>query len=142
MVSKKRAANRKNSNNRNHRGMQLLHDGAFAHRARTTTTYLNANKVNVVDSHPPQHKKSPDLNIIEIIWDELNRCLRRTGAFPTKLTELRANILYEWNNLPQNYVQPYATSINETPLCCRGQQCGGHTATKFIWTHTPLQDLT
>ena len=38
---------------RNHRRMQLLHDGAPAHRARTTTVYLNANNVNVVDS-PPQ----------------------------------------------------------------------------------------
>ena len=36
-----------------HRGMQLLHDGAPAHRARTTTKYLNANNTNVVDSPPP-----------------------------------------------------------------------------------------
>ena len=38
---------------RNHRGMQLLHDGAPAQRARATTAYLNANNVNVVD-FPPQ----------------------------------------------------------------------------------------
>ena len=48
---------------RNHRGMQLLHDGAPAHRARATTAYLNANNVNVVDFPG----KSPDLNIIEDI---------------------------------------------------------------------------
>ena len=41
---------------KNHRGMQLLHDGAPAHRARTTTTYLNANNTNVVDSPPPPPK--------------------------------------------------------------------------------------
>ena len=45
---------------RNHRGVQLLHDGAPAHRTRATTAYLNANNVNVVDFPP----KSPDLNII------------------------------------------------------------------------------
>ena len=39
---------------RNHRGMQLLHDGAPAHRARANSAYLNANSVNVVDSPPPQ----------------------------------------------------------------------------------------
>ena len=50
---------------RNLRGMQLLRDGAPAHRTKTTTTYLNANNVNVVDFPP----KSPDLNIIENIWD-------------------------------------------------------------------------
>ena len=46
-----------------HGGMQLLHDGAPAHRTTTTTAYLNANNVNVVDFSP----KSPDLNIIENI---------------------------------------------------------------------------
>ena len=41
---------------RNHRGMQLLHDGAPAHRARSSTAYLNANNVNVVDSPSPNHQ--------------------------------------------------------------------------------------
>ena len=57
---------------------------------------------------PPPPPKSPDLNIIEIILDELNRRVRRTGAIPTLL---RAKYLYEWNNLPQNYVQRYVTSM-------------------------------
>ena len=35
---------------RKQRGMQLLHDGAPAHLAKSTTAYLNANNVNVVDS--------------------------------------------------------------------------------------------
>ena len=38
---------------KNHRGVQLLHDGAPARRARATTAYMNANTVNVVDSPPP-----------------------------------------------------------------------------------------
>ena len=88
----------------NHRGMQL-HDSAPAHLARATTAYLNANNVNVV-KFPP---KSPDFNIIENIWDELNRRVRRTEAIPTTLNQLRAKVLYEWNNLPQNYVQRYVT---------------------------------
>ena len=40
---------------RNHRGMQLLLDGALAHRTRATTAYLNVNNVNVVD-FPPNHQ--------------------------------------------------------------------------------------
>ena len=48
---------------RNPRGMQLLHGGSPAHRARATTAYLNANNVNVIDFPP----KSPDLNMIENI---------------------------------------------------------------------------
>ena len=79
MVSKKRATTNNNSNNntkckRNlgnciHRGMQLLHDGTPTHWERSTTAYLNANNVYVVDFSP----KSQDLNIIENIWDELNQ---------------------------------------------------------------------
>ena len=83
----------------------------IVHLARATTTNLNANNENVVDFPP----KSPDLNIIENIWDELIRRVRRTGAIPTTLNQLRAKILYEWNNLPQNYVQRYVTSMRS--LC-------------------------
>ena len=93
---------------KNHRGMQLLHDGAPVHRSRAATAYLNANNVNAVNFP----SKSPDLNIIENIWDELNRRVRRTGAIPITLNQLRANIPYEWNNLPQNDVQRYVTSLS------------------------------
>ena len=92
---------------RNHRGMHLLHDGAPAHQARATDAYLNANNVNVVNFP----HKSPDLNMIENILDELNHRVRRTGAIPTTLNQLRTNILNEWNNLPQNYFQRYVTSM-------------------------------
>ena len=92
--------------------MQLLHDGAPVHRARATTAYLNANSVNVVELP----SKSPDLNLIENIWDELNRLVRRTGTILITLNQLRANILYEWNNLPKNYVQRYVTSMRRRCL--------------------------
>ena len=107
---------------RNHRGMQLLHDLAPAHLARASTAYLNANNVNVV-KFPP---KSPDFNIIENIWDELNCRVRRTKVIPTTLNQLRAKVLYEWNNLPQNYVQRYVTSMRR---CCLAivNSAGRHT---------------
>ena len=50
---------------KNHKGMQLLHDCAPAHRAMTTTAYPNAKNVSVVD-FPTE---SLDLHIIENIWD-------------------------------------------------------------------------
>ena len=68
---------------RNHRGMQLLQVGAPAHRARATTAYLNVNNVNDIDFLP----QSPDVSIIESIWDELNRHVRITGAIPTTLNQ-------------------------------------------------------
>ena len=61
--------------------MQLLHDGAPAHRTRAITAYLNANNVNIIDSpHTPKI-------IIENIWDELNCRVKRTGAIPTTLNQ-------------------------------------------------------
>ena len=112
----------------NHKGMQVLHDGAPAHRTKATTAYLNANNVNDVDF--PQ--KSPDLNINEIIWDELSRRARRTRAILTTLNQLRAKILYERNNLPQNYVHHYVTSMRRRCLAVVNSAGGGGIpATKF-----------
>ena len=78
---------------RNHRGMQLLHDGAPAHLARATTVYLNANTVNVVDFPP----KSSDLNIIENIWDELKPlCMENRGySDHTESTESKSSLRVE-----------------------------------------------
>ena len=87
---------------RNHRGMQLMHDGAPAHLARTITQTMKISATS-----PPPPPKSPELNIIENIWDELNRRVMRTGTIPTTLNQRRANSLYEWNNLLLNYVQRY-----------------------------------
>ena len=74
-------------------------------------------------------------------WDGLNRHVRRTEAIPTTLNQLRAKIIYEWNNLPQNYVQHYVTSMRH-PCLAVVNSAGNIPATKFTWTWTPLQDLT
>ena len=58
-------------------------------------------------------------------WDNLNRRVRRTGAIPTTLNQLRAKILYEWNNFPQNYVQRYVTSVR--PRCLAIVNSAGET---------------
>ena len=73
-------------------------------------------------------------------WDELNRRVRRTGTIPTTLAQLRAKILYKWNDFPQNYVQCYVTSARRRCLAIVNN--AGIPATKFTWTWTPLQDLT
>ena len=56
------------------------------------------------------------INIIENILDELNRRVRRTVAILKTLNQLRANILYEGNNLPQNYFQRCVTSMRRRCL--------------------------
>ena len=104
--------------------MQLLHDGAPTHRARAPTAYLNAINVNVVNLLP----KSPDLNIIEIIWDELNRSVMKTGAIPTTLNQLSKNSLREEPSPSE--LRSAFSDINEMPSSCLGDI----PATKFTWT--------
>ena len=77
-----------------------------------------------MSSTPPT--KSTDLNTIENIWDELNRRVRKTGAIPTTLNQLRAKILHEWNNLPHIYVQRYVTSMRRRCLAVVNSE-GEHT---------------
>ena len=108
---------------RNHRRMQLLHAGASAHRARATAAYLNANNVKVVDlPPPPPPPKSPDLNIIENIWDALNRCVKKTGAIPTTESTERKNSLRV--EQPPSELRSVLCDVNETLLSCHSEQCG------------------
>ena len=48
--------------------------------------------------------------------DELKGRVKRTGAILTTMNQQRAKILNEWNNIPQNYVQRYATSTRRQCL--------------------------
>ena len=125
---------------RNHRGMQLLHDGALAHRTRATTAYLNAKK-----NKRKCRRLSPQITRLKHncwnIWDELNRRVRRTGAITTTLNQLRAKILSQFNNFPQNYVKCYVTSMRRRCLAVV-TSVGDIPATKFTWTWMPLQVLT
>ena len=80
--------------------------------------------VNRIMSLPPP-PKSPNFNIIKNFRDELNSSVRRTGANPTTLNQPRAKILCEWNNLPQNYVQRYVTSMRRHCLAVVNSAGGG-----------------
>ena len=98
--------------------------------------YISEHKQRKCRRLPP---KSPDLNIVENILDELhvNRRVRRTGAISTTLNQLRRVEQHA------SELRSALCDVNETPLSCRSEQCGGHTYyTKFTRTWTPLQDLT
>jgi len=106
---------------RANRGFTLVYDGATCHTERTTRTFLGNNRVNTL-AWPA---KSPDLNVIEHVWDQLQRRVRKNGPLPVTRHELRQLIEREWN-LPQAFLRNYVMSMQSR---CRAVNTanGGHT---------------
>lgn len=91
-------------------GLQLLgqnfvfmQDNDPKHTARVCKNYLNqqeeANNLKIM-TWPPQ---SPDLNPIELLWDELDRRVRIVA--PTSKEQMWNVLLNEWNNIPVDTLQ-------------------------------------
>ena len=56
--------------------------------------------------------RSPDMNPIEHLWDELKRRIRDRIPAPGSLQELRIAIEEEWANIPQEVVVTLIESMN------------------------------
>ena len=76
-------------------GIVLLHDGAPAHKARTTKQWLARHHIMVMENFPPN---SPDLNIIENVWGVMKRRMYSARIFKT-LRSLKAAVKREWANI-------------------------------------------
>ena len=48
---------------------------------------------------------SPDLNVIEPIWDQLDRRIRARVNPPQTVHQLETALIEEWNNIPQQNIQ-------------------------------------
>ncbi|ENN74725.1 hypothetical protein YQE_08692, partial [Dendroctonus ponderosae] len=48
--------------------------------------------------------RSPDLNVIEDVWDQLKRRFRRRDCTPENFAELENAVLQEWHNIPQEFI--------------------------------------
>lgn len=83
----------------------LMHDNARHHVARVVVEYLD--EVNIQRLQWPP--RSPDLNVIEYVWDILGRRVR--SRHPETLANLREILLEEWENIPQEAIQSSIESI-------------------------------
>ena len=79
------------------RTFQFYQDNDRKHKERNVRMWLLINCPKVIQT-PPQ---SPDLNIIENLWDELNRKVRQTPI--TSKTVLKRRLVQEWAKISPQY---------------------------------------
>ena len=92
--------------------LTLMHDNARPHTARMTTDHLTNLGIPVL----PWPAKSPDLNPIEHLWDELERRIRNRPRQPTSLQMLRNALLDEWRTIPRNVWRKVIFSMRQRCL--------------------------
>jgi transposase len=76
-------------------------DNARPHTARVTMDYLEHNNINVL----PWPSKSPDLNPIEHLRDQLDKRVRQRQPPHQTLDQLRQMLQQEWRTIPRNNVR-------------------------------------
>ena len=76
-------------------------------RAEVITDYLH----NVGVERMERPAKSPDLNPIQHLWDQLGRAVRVRVTNTTTLADLQPILVEEWNAIPQQRVTRLVTSM-------------------------------
>ncbi|GFV16538.1 transposable element Tc3 transposase [Trichonephila clavipes] len=99
----------------------LMDDNARPHRARIVEEYLEDHSLERME----WPARSPDLNLIEHLWDYLGREVAALNPPPRSLHELKQGLLCVWSSLP---IPVSDNLINSMGNRCR--QCiqvrGGH----------------
>jgi len=103
-------------------GQIFQQDNARPHVARVSIDYLQQENIETL----PWPSKSPDLNPIEHLWDELERRPRQRQRAPTNLQDLWNAVQEEWNNIPQYKVRKLVASMRSRCQAVIEAQ-GGHT---------------
>ena len=77
-----------------------MHDGATCHTSKSTTFFLQQRGIRVLPNWPSQ---SPDLNLIENIWQTLKAkvALRKS----TTLNKLWEVTQQEWDKIPSEFIK-------------------------------------
>lgn len=81
-------------------GFLFMDDNARPHRSQMVDDYLREVGIERM-VWPP---RSPDLNLIEHVWDHLKKRVRSLNPSPSTLAELETAVLEEWDNIPQDLI--------------------------------------
>ncbi|CAG2201365.1 unnamed protein product [Mytilus edulis] len=82
-------------------------DNARPHTVLLTIDYLEQNTYNVL----PWPSKSPDLNPIEYLWDQLDKRVRQRRPPPQTLDQLRQLLQQQWRVIPRNNIKTLIASM-------------------------------
>lgn len=100
----------------------FMDDNARPHRGHVVTNYLRDHEIE----HLEWPAKSPDLNPIEHLWDQLGRALNDSPRRPCTLEDLKNSLQQEWEQIPmENVIQ----LVESMPRRCMAvvEARGGHT---------------
>ncbi|GFO47543.1 transposable element tcb2 transposase [Plakobranchus ocellatus] len=81
-----------------HPGFVFMHVNAPAHGAIITRDFLCHNNVQLISSWPAN---SPDLNLVEHLWDYMDSALRHQERQFTNPQELAMELIRIWGEIPQ-----------------------------------------
>jgi transposase len=83
------------------------HDNDPKHTAKLVKLWLSNHTLNVL----PWPSNSPDMNIIENVWDYSDRWVRMRPILPTNVDKLWAALQEEWACIPQSYIDKLFDSM-------------------------------
>ena len=100
--------------------MTIQHDNINSHTAQITRDFLPDRNVSVL----PWPAKSPDLNLIEHVWDLLDRRVRARAIPPRNIRELAGALVEEWGNISQQELANLVQSMRRRSTAVLNAACG------------------
>ena len=96
-----------NDHNLDCNDIYFQHDGDSKHTSKHVTGWLELEDIDVL----PWCPNSPDMNIIENLWDHLDRMVRTWDPLPTNLDQLWSALLEEWGKIDLDYIDRLYKSL-------------------------------
>ena len=82
-------------------------DGASVHTAHISQAFLQNAHINVLEGPA----KSPDVNIMENIWSDMQEEIKNLPQLPGTAVQLRQAVINAWNNVTQPSIRRLVASV-------------------------------